>query len=128
MRAGLNTFQLESTRVKALPKRGNPIKTKDQYRLGHFFRQWLHCRSPRNKFINRKRPPHYFIEVSQASNPNSQALNLASHTSQASQPSKPQFIALRLQISPLAFQALIQLSQASSQPSQASNWYSHQPS
>ena len=37
MRAGLNTFQLESTRIKASPKRGNPIKTKDQYRLGHFF-------------------------------------------------------------------------------------------
>ena len=37
MRAGLNTFQPESTRIKASPKRENPIKTKDQYRLRNFF-------------------------------------------------------------------------------------------
>ena len=37
MRAGLNTFQPESTQIKASPKRENPIKTKDQYRLGHSF-------------------------------------------------------------------------------------------
>ena len=37
MRAGLNTFQLECTQIKASPKQENPIKTKNQYRLGHFF-------------------------------------------------------------------------------------------
>ena len=30
VRAGLNTFQLKSTQIKALPKWENPIKTKDQ--------------------------------------------------------------------------------------------------
>ena len=37
MRAGFYTFQPESTRIKASPKRENPIKTKDQYRLRNFF-------------------------------------------------------------------------------------------
>ena len=37
MRAVLNTFQPESTRIKASPKRENLIKTKDQYRLPNFF-------------------------------------------------------------------------------------------
>ena len=41
MRAGLNTFQLESTQIKPSPKQENPIKTKDQYRLGHFFPTFL---------------------------------------------------------------------------------------
>ena len=39
MRAVLDTFQPESTRIKASPKRENPIKTKDQYRLRNFFRR-----------------------------------------------------------------------------------------
>ena len=52
MRAGLNTFQPESTRIKASPKRENPIKTKDQYRLRNFFRPSMqsdpsqHCQDP----------------------------------------------------------------------------------
>ena len=30
MRAGLSTFQFDSTPIKASPKRENPIKTKDR--------------------------------------------------------------------------------------------------
>ena len=37
MRAVLDTFQPEFTRIKASPKRENLIKTKDQYRLPNFF-------------------------------------------------------------------------------------------
>ena len=51
MRAGLNTFQPESTRIKASPKRENPIKTKDQYRLGHFFQSKFRV-SPYNKICH----------------------------------------------------------------------------
>jgi len=40
VRAVLNTFQPESTRIKASPKRENLIKTKDQYRLRNFFQNF----------------------------------------------------------------------------------------
>ena len=37
MRTGFYTFQPESIRIKASPKRENPKETKDLYRLRNFF-------------------------------------------------------------------------------------------
>ena len=63
MRAGFYTFQPESTRIKASPKRENPKETKDLYRLRIFFQNFFYkanfkAMKTHNRILNRN---FYFI-------------------------------------------------------------------